>query len=148
MTESTPQTEIRIVHRFDAPPDRVYRAWCEPGDLKQWAWGSISGNVTAEVDLRVGGKYRITNIRPEETVAFTGEFLEIVPDRKLVYSVQWEAEMGYEPVAERVTVEFTKTDGGTEIVFVHEGGFPAEAVEPHKVGWTDTFKRLAGILHP
>ena len=48
---------LRIVRVFDAPVDRVFRAWSVPRDLQQWAWGSLGNDVTAEVDLRVGGAF-------------------------------------------------------------------------------------------
>ena len=53
------RTEVRIVQQFDAPPARIFRAWTVPEEMVQWMWGSMSKEVWAEVDLRVGGAYRV-----------------------------------------------------------------------------------------
>ena len=59
MTEPLATPVLRIERTFDAPVERVFRAWSDPGELSRWAWGSIGHDVTADVDLRVGGGYRI-----------------------------------------------------------------------------------------
>ena len=134
---------LRIVRVFDAPVDRVFRAWSVPRDLQQWAWGSLGNDVTAEVDLRVGGAYRIETLRPEQVKwAFTGIYEQVDADRRLVYTVSWSVPMGYESPGERVTVDFVNREGKTEVVFVHEGVPEGPASATHDQGWNNTFDAL------
>ena len=77
--------QILIEREFAAPAQLVWRAVTEPDLVRRW-WHAGRGEMTAcEIDLRVGGKWRYA-MRPEggEEFAFYGEFLEIVPDEKIV----------------------------------------------------------------
>jgi uncharacterized protein YndB with AHSA1/START domain len=78
-------TEILMVREFDAPRDLVFKAYTTPEHVKRW-WAGKRGNVTvAEIDLRVGGKWRYVMIADGGfEVAFHGEYQEIVPNEKLV----------------------------------------------------------------
>ena len=71
---------LRMARVFEAPVSRVFAAWIDPKDLEKWAWGDLGVNVRAEVDSRVGGRYRIETSRPDhETWAFSGTYVEIIP---------------------------------------------------------------------
>jgi uncharacterized protein YndB with AHSA1/START domain len=85
-------TQILITRRFDAPKHLVYRAWTTPELVKRW-WGAGRGEVTvAEIDLRVGGRWRYVSVTPGGLeVAFSGEYREIVPDERLVSTEVYEA---------------------------------------------------------
>ena len=150
MSEPLPTEPLRMERTFDAPADRVFHAWSDPRQLERWAWGSIGHDVTADVDLRVGGTYRIAMTQSDEsTVAFEGTYEDVVPGRKLVYSVHWDAPMGYDAPDERVTVEFLDRAGvQTHVTFVHEG-VPDDAIarDTHEQGWANTFDTLAKLLH-
>jgi uncharacterized protein YndB with AHSA1/START domain len=78
-------TEILMVREFDAPRELVFQAYTTPELVKRW-WAGKRGNVTiAEIDLRVGGKWRYVMIADGGfEVAFHGEYREIVPNEKLV----------------------------------------------------------------
>jgi uncharacterized protein YndB with AHSA1/START domain len=84
-------TEILMVREFDAPRELVFKAYTTPEHVKRW-WGGKRGNVTvAEIDLRVGGRWRYA-LQAEGgfEVAFHGEFQEIVPNEKLVNTETFE----------------------------------------------------------
>jgi uncharacterized protein YndB with AHSA1/START domain len=74
-----------MVREFDAPKDLVYKAYTTPELVKRW-WAGKRGTVTlAEIDLRVGGRWRYVMVAEGGfEVAFHGEYMEIVPDEKLV----------------------------------------------------------------
>ena len=77
--------QILIEREFAVPAHLVWRAVTEPDLVRRW-WTGGRGEMTAcEIDLRVGGKWRYA-MRPEggEEFAFYGEFLELVPDEKVV----------------------------------------------------------------
>ena len=83
--------QIHIAREFDAPKDLVYKAWTTPELIKRW-WGAKRGVVTvAEVDLRVGGKWRYVAMTDGGfEVAFHGEFRAIVPNERIVSTEVYE----------------------------------------------------------
>src|SRR5260370_31520620 len=100
------RAEVTLVVRrtIRAPVERVCAAWAEPEQLKRW-WGP-KGVVCpeAEVDLRVGGRYRIANRFPDGSMLnIVGEFEKVDPPRELVYS--WSHENAPAPPMP-VTVKF------------------------------------------
>jgi len=116
-----------------ASPQRIFDAWTQPQQLCAW-WGprpvTCSG---AEVDLRVGGRYRVVNaLRDGTSVTIEGEFEHVEPPRRLVYT--WR--MGLErPESSRVTVRFEPRGDATEVIVVHEQ-IPSPAVRAsHERGW-------------
>jgi uncharacterized protein YndB with AHSA1/START domain len=83
--------EILITREFDAPKRLVYKAWTTPELVKRW-WSGKRGEMTvAEIDLRVGGKWRYVMIAHGEfEVAFHGEYREIVPNERIVNTEVYE----------------------------------------------------------
>jgi uncharacterized protein YndB with AHSA1/START domain len=77
--------QILITREFDAPPHLVYRAWTTPELVKRW-WNAKRGEVTiAEIDLRVGGRWRyVMTAEGGVEVGFHGEYREIVPNERIV----------------------------------------------------------------
>jgi uncharacterized protein YndB with AHSA1/START domain len=110
---------------------KLFEAWTQPDQLRAW-WGprpvTCSG---AEVDLRVGGHYRIDNVLPDgQTLTIEGEFQVVEAPHRLVYT--WRA--GEDRVS-RVTVRFEPRDEATEVIVIHEQ-IPSETVrESHEGGW-------------
>ncbi len=94
-------TQILIEREFDAPKELVYEAYTKPEHVKRW-WAGQRGEVTvAEIDLRVGGKYRYAMIASGgQEVAFNGEFREIVPNERIVNTEAYEGAPERRPVAE------------------------------------------------
>ncbi|HVY96911.1 MAG TPA: SRPBCC family protein [Solirubrobacterales bacterium] len=113
-------TEILITREFDAPKELVYRAYTTPELVKRW-WGGRRGNVTlAEIDLRVGGRWRYVLAANEGfEVAFNGVFREIVPGERIVNTEVYEAMPEHEAV---VTVTFSEEDGRTTLSMLSDMG--------------------------
>ena len=84
-------TQILITREFDAPKHLVYRAYTTPELIKRW-WSGERGEVTlAEVDLRVGGRWRYVMVANGGfEVGFHGEYREIVPNELLVFTEMYE----------------------------------------------------------
>lgn len=102
--------QILIVREFDAPRQLVFRAFTAPELVKRW-WGGRRGQVhTAEIDLRVGGRWRYAMTANEGMeVAFNGEYREIVPDERIVSTETYE---GMPEAGHTVnTATFTDLDG-------------------------------------
>jgi len=83
--------QILITREFDAPAHLLWRALTEPELVKRW-WSGERGEVTsAEIDLRVGGRWRyVMSAHGAFEVAFHGEYLEIVPDERIVSTEVYE----------------------------------------------------------
>lgn len=84
-------TQILVTREFAAPRHLVYEAWTTPELVKRW-WNAKRGVMTvAEIDLRVGGKWRYVMIADRGfEVAFHGEFREIVPNERIVSTEVYE----------------------------------------------------------
>ncbi len=101
-TTATHQTEvvadpalptIRIVRDFDAPVDRVFRAWTDPELFAQWVGPRSIDTRIDEWDARTGGRWRYHALRDGEEIAgFYGSFHEVRPDSRLVQTFTWEGE--------------------------------------------------------
>ena len=101
------ETQILVTRKFDAPRHLVYRAWTEPELVRQW-WTANRGQMTVcDIDLRVGGKWRYAmDAHHGSEVAFNGEYLEIVPNERLVTTELYEGA----PQAPAATTEMTLTE--------------------------------------
>ncbi len=140
-SDSSTLIMTRIV---SAPPERVFRAWTNPQELQCW-WGPEGVRcVTAEIDLQVGGKFRIGNELPDKTILWiTGRYLEIEVAKLLSYS--WAVE-GSSSLPERVTIRFKPHDEGTEILLKHEQIPSVATRNQHKSGWVGCFRGLAAHM--
>lgn len=134
----TSETSLRVQRSYEASPEEVFNAWTNPEVLRRW-WAVHPDGSTpvAEVDLRVGGRYRLSMESPEgERHTVQGEYMEIDRPRRLVYSWQWELDAGGLGPASTVTVEFRERDEHTEVVLEHAGLPDAESRNRHAQGWT------------
>ncbi len=108
--------QILITREFDAPRHLVFRAWTTPELIKRW-WSAKRGEVTvADVDLRVGGRWRWVMVTDGGfEVAFHGEYREIVPNERIVCTEVYEGM----PDAEAVnTHTFTEQDRRTTLTLL------------------------------
>ena len=108
-------SQILITREFDAPPRLVYKAWTTP-ELVERYWAGRRGRMTTvEIDLREGGRWRyVMATSAGFDIAFSGEYREIVPDERLVFTESYDegpgAEPGTEPTVNVAT--FTELEGG------------------------------------
>ena len=147
-TASKTQGEALEVRRtFAAPRERVFQAWTAPEELKRWAGPGPMTAPVAEVDLRVGGRYRIHMRDPQGTEhRVIGEYREVDPPRRLVYTWTWETN----PLVTDsiVTVEFHERGASTEVVLRHEGLPSVESRDRHSSGWTQCLEKLGTVVPP
>jgi len=137
-------TQVALIVRrtIRTSAERAFLAWTRPEHLRKW-WGPPSVKCTdAEIDLRVGGSYRIANQFPDGKVVWiSGEFEQIEPPHRLVYS--WC--LGESPRAvERVTVRFEPRGEATEVILVHERIADLATRAGHEQGWQGC---LDGLVH-
>jgi uncharacterized protein YndB with AHSA1/START domain len=108
------EQEIRMTRLFDAPRKLVFEAMTKPEHVKEW-WGRLGEGYSVpvcEIDLRPGGKWRFVNRYPGGEAVFYGEYREIVPPSRLVFTEI------YEPFPDAVSVVtsvFTEEAGKTRM---------------------------------
>jgi uncharacterized protein YndB with AHSA1/START domain len=129
---------VRIARTLDAPPQRVWRALTDPGELTTWFWPP-SFTTSARLDPRPGGAYRVAAATPE--MAVSGDYVEVEPPQRLVFGWQWDGDDD----TSLVTIELVGDAGLTELRLTHER-LPADAVDAHHQGWSDCLDRLPGHL--
>lgn len=138
---------IELRRSFRAPAERVFRAWTQPAALREW-WcppGWVARDV--EIDLRVGGVYRIAMSRGagEAEVAVRGRFIEVRPPERLVFTWRWEGAFAGHPES-RVMVELQQQGDVTELVLRHENFADEAARQQHWSGWLAACGRLDRLL--
>jgi len=135
--------ELQFV--VDSPQERVFTALTEPSEVATW-WGPL-GYTMAEIDLdlRVRGRYRFTMQPPGgNPFHLAGEFLEIEPPRRLVYTFAYEEP---DPDDRRTVVALSLEEAGhATSVSLSQSGFATEArLELHRSGWTDSLEKLRAL---
>ena len=112
---STPSDlEIKMTRLFDAPRELVFEVMSKPEHVKRW-WGCLGEGYSVpvcEIDLRVGGKWRFVNRHPKGEVAFHGEYIEIDPPGRLVFTEIFEE---YPDTVSVVTSILTPEGGKTRL---------------------------------
>ena len=144
--QATPKIEALEVSRvFAAPRERVFRAWTEAAELSRWFGPSPDyKTVVPELDLRVGGKYRLEVHHKEGNIhRISGVYREIKAPEKLVFTWIWEA-----PGAEDtlVTLDFRDLGGSTEVKVTHVGFTNVETRDRHRQGWAGGLENLSKAL--
>jgi uncharacterized protein YndB with AHSA1/START domain len=120
------------------PRERVFQAWLDPASLAQWMRPGGATDATAEVDPKVGGRFRIVMIEGAKRFEHTGEYRVINPPERLEFT--WISQAtDHQPTV--VTIDFLERSGATELVLTHRR-LPPKQVESHRRGWTDILQLL------
>lgn len=144
-TDRSPQTTLRLERVYEAAPEEVFDAWTNPEVLRRWWAASPSWRTPlAEVDLRVGGGYRISMEDPDSGAVHTigGEYVEVRRPQRLVYTWRWELEDGGLGHVSTVTVEFLADGGRTLLALEHAGLESGESRDRHRHGWEGCLENL------
>ena len=118
--------QILITREFDAPKHLVWQAFTTPELVKRW-WNAKRGEMTvADIDLRVGGKWRYAMVTDDGIeVAFHGEYREIVPGDRIVSTETYEGvppEVSEEDATTINTASFEEADGRTTLTILVQAG--------------------------
>ena len=137
---------LSLQRHYPVAPEKVWRAWTDPQALAKW-WGPGPGEPVslAELDVRVGGRFRIVFGGPDGKMhECAGTYQEVVPHRKLVFTWHWP-----NSTPERVslvTIVFEAVGKATELAFKHEQLFDEKARDDHKRGWSASLDKLDDFL--
>lgn len=142
--------QILITREFDAPRHLVFRAITTPELVKRW-WHANRGEVTiAEIDVRVGGKWRFVSVTEDGfEVGFHGEYREIVPNERIVSTEVYEGAPGGDENGTVNTVTLTENDGRTTMTTLVQA--PSKEIRDAIVesgmeaGMQDAYDLLEGV---
>ena len=123
--------------RIEAPPEAVFAYFTDPLKMVQWMGSD------ATLDPRPGGICRVNFARDIGEAATSGEFVEVVPHSRVVFTWGWEQDLfGVPPASTRVEV-LLESDGSGTLVRLTHTDLPEDSVEVHQVGWSNYLKRLS-----
>jgi uncharacterized protein YndB with AHSA1/START domain len=146
MDEQPGDRLLELTYGFEASQERIFRMLTEPDELVKW-WGPRGFTTPqAEVDLVVGGGYRLTMQPPDgDPFHLSGEFLEINQQSRLAYTFRWE-----EPTPDDretiVTLSVEPAGSGSRVSLSHGSFTTEERLALHRSGWMDSFGRLRDVL--
>ena len=137
------KTSLEIKRFINAPRERVYTAWTDPAELQRWFGPEDVRTIKIDADVRVGGKYRWDLQKQDgEEWSCLGEYRELVPGKKIVFTWKWDDDENWAEHNSVVTVELSDRDGGTEVRLVHEKLPSEESRDRHNEGWNSVLDRL------
>ena len=144
MVAESSNEKLVLRRTYAAVPETVFRVCTTPEYMRRWFRPSKEyTHQFVEVDLQVGGRYRVGFESKEGIVdVLEGEFLEVTPPSRLVYSWVWNEPNENAGIETQVTVEFLEKDGGTELVLTHEQFAKSEMKEHHMLGWSGALDLL------
>jgi uncharacterized protein YndB with AHSA1/START domain len=141
MTEA--RTAICLRRLLPASPHDVFAAWTNPDSISEWMCPDTTTVADAQLDVRPGGRFRIVMRTTSQDIVHTGEYREIRPPERLVFT--WRS-LGTLDEETLVTVEFHPHGEHTELVLIHER-LPNESVRiDHSRGWQSIIEKLAAHL--
>ena len=133
---------LTLKRRLHAAPAKVWAAWTSAEKIAHWfgPGDTVDGSVRAELDVRVGGRFRVSfQTARGEYHEVGGVYREVVPDRRLVFSWAWHTTPERES---QVTVTLQPDGEGTLLTLTHEQFFDQAAADGHRKGWTGSLDRL------
>jgi uncharacterized protein YndB with AHSA1/START domain len=138
-----PNRRLVMKRHFKVSPERVFDAWTDPRIAGRWLFtGPTSQTHEIELDVRVGGKWRIMDRRDGTDYTAIGEYLEVDRPRRLVFTFGMPM---FSPEFDRIIVEVEPDGDGALMTMIQEGIMP-EAKDPTEEGWGWMFKGLEAVL--
>ena len=144
MSAQLADDELLITRSFDAPASLLFALWSDVAHFQKWMGPEGFDCPEAEIDFRVGGKYRgMIRSKDHGDNWFGGEYREIEPPTRLVFTWMWDEGPSGE-VETLVTITFREHgDGQTTMTFHQTPFISVERRDAHIGGWTSLFNKLA-----
>jgi uncharacterized protein YndB with AHSA1/START domain len=154
--QSQPGLTLQIRRTFKAPREKVFAAWADPDQLKQWMCGDVPTHIITQhvQEIRTGGRWKTEIHDPAKNEVYWGRgvYREVKPMEKIVFTWNWTKNTpdgeNMHPGSEEtiVTVEFIALGNSTEIVLTHEVFSSAAIRDDHNKGWNGCFDALEKLL--
>ncbi len=138
---------IRLHRVFKTTPERLYKAFLDPDAMAKWLPPHGFTGKVHSMDARVGGSYKMsfTNLGTGSSHSFGGEYLELVPGKRIVHTDRFDAGL---VGTMKVTDEMKKVLGGTEHNVTQEGVPDAIPAEMCYLGWGESLDLLKLLVEP
>ena len=135
---------VRVSRRFGAAPSRVFQAWTDPSKAQTWMAPPASGDeiVRVDIDPRVGRPFTLVVRRGGEEVRHSGEYLEVVKPRRLVFT--WVV-LAISKETTLVSIDLRPVWSGTDLTLKHERVLPADR-GCTEARWSGTLDAIATLL--
>lgn len=139
---------VRLHRVLKAKPERVYRAFLDADAMAKWLPPYGFTCTVHHLDAKVGGSYKMsfTNFTTGNSHSFGGEYRELVPSEKMVYTDRFDDPNL--PGEMTTTVTLKQVSSGTELNVVQEGIPEAIPVEMCYLGWQESLAQLATLVEP
>jgi len=133
---------LTMNRQLNASQQQVYSAWTDKEAITSWFSPSDEiATIVHELDLRVGGLYRIEMLEPNgNSHKIHGEYVVLNPYQQIVFTWEWESEE--QTVNSLVTIDLEEQDGKTNLVLTHDKLASQESVELHSEGWVACLAQL------
>ena len=138
---------IRLHRVFKTTPERLYKAFLDPDAMAKWLPPhGFTGRVHS-MDARVGGSYKMsfTNLGTGSGHSFGGEYLELVPGKRIVHTDRFDTGL---VGTMKVTIDMKKVMVGTEVSITQEGVPDAIPAEMCYLGWGESLELLKLLVEP
>jgi uncharacterized protein YndB with AHSA1/START domain len=144
MTHPT-RTSVRVSQTIRATPERLFRAWTDPNELRHWWRMEDEGWAFARalLDVRVGGRYELAMSAPDGTLhVAAGVYRDVRPPTRLAFTWDWE-DPEHRLGETLVTVDFKPTSVlATDVVITHERFTDPKRADSHERGWIQLLRLL------
>lgn len=137
---------LTMVRTYKASKQTVYQAWTTRDALTEWfAPTKEMSTIVHEMELEVGGKYRIEMLEPDGTSHVThGEYVALNPFDQIIFTWEWESDEM--EVNSLVTIDIKEKDGLTNMVLTHDQLGSQYSVDIHNEGWTGCIEQLDAFM--
>jgi uncharacterized protein YndB with AHSA1/START domain len=141
-----PTNAIRLHRVLKTKAERLYRAFLEPDAMAKWLPPNGFTGSVQHLDARVGGTFKMsfTNLSTGKSESFGGEFLELVPNERIVHTDAFDDPNL--PGVMRTTISFKQVSCGTELTVVQEGVPEVIPPEACYLGWQESLTLLAALV--
>jgi uncharacterized protein YndB with AHSA1/START domain len=140
---SSRQPRIYLRRLLPATPQEVFAAWLDPESLREWMCPGALSVGDVQIDARVGGAFRILMRGQSGEWLHTGEYREIRPPERLVFTWRSHATRWKDSL---VTVELSAQGEDTELTLTHELLPDEEVIRQHTQGWQGIVDKLASYF--
>ncbi|MFD2042906.1 SRPBCC domain-containing protein [Ornithinibacillus salinisoli] len=132
-------TTLTMVRTFEVAPERVFDAWLNPEVMRKWLFTLEATNKVAVSNPQVGGTWEIVDHRDGKDYRAIGEYIEIDPPKKLVFTFKMPQ---FSETEDTITVEMKEMEQGCEMTFTQN------IIVPHEENWTESdIERVLGEYH-
>ena len=119
-------TQYTIERNFPVSAERLFAGFTDPDLLKQWIWGPGAKDVRVEQQFHINGTFNISMDGGGSRWGMRGIYLVIVPNEKLIHTLHWDADVGYnsadnDPVDEVIVVNIRPDAEGSALQYIHMG---------------------------